>query len=249
MRKQGVRWSPADGLWRAGMLVGVLFALEFVLIGEGLRHTSASHLVVLLYTAPIFVALGLHWRLPTERLARLQWTGIALAFSGIVMTFLGRGATTQALSDILWGDFLALMAGVAWAATTLCVRLSPLAKAPATITLFYQLAVGFVLMLTTTVWLGQTHFHPTPWVWASLVFQAVVVSFASYLAWFWMLRHYLASRLGVFSFLTPLFGVAFGVLLLHEPLEANFIVGAILVCTGIILVSGDGWIRQRLGVD
>jgi drug/metabolite transporter (DMT)-like permease len=75
----------------------------------------------------------------------------------------------------------------------------------------------------------------------------LVVSFASYLTWFWLLRHYLASRLGVFSFLTPLFGVAFGVWLLDEPLEPSFLVGAILVCAGIVLVSGYGWIKSLFG--
>jgi hypothetical protein len=78
--------------------------------------------------------------------------------------------------------------------------------------------------------------------WGSLLFQSLVVSFASYLAWFWLLRHYWASRLGVFSFMTPLFGIAFGVWLLDEPLEASFLIGAILVLAGVTLVSGDdGW--------
>jgi drug/metabolite transporter (DMT)-like permease len=245
MLKQGVRIAAGDGSWRPGLLVGFFFGLEFLLVGEGLRFTSASHMVVFLYTAPIFVALGLHWKLPAERLALLQWVGVGLAFGGIVVTFVGRGAPGGALADILWGDFLALLAGIAWAATTLAVRLSSLAREPATKTLFYQLAVGFVLLMLATIALGQTGFKPTPLAWGSLLFQSLVVSFASYLAWFWLLRHYLASRLGVFSFLTPLFGVAFGVWLLDEALEPSFLIGATLVCAGIVLVSGYGWIRVK----
>ena len=231
--------------WRPGLLVGFLFALEFLLVGEGLRFTSASHMVVFLYTAPIFVALGLHWKLPDERLSPLQWLGVALAFGGIAITFLGRDQATMQgeLADILWGDLLALLAGIAWAATTVAVRLTGLARLPATQTLLYQLVCGFVLLLVAAISLGQTGFRPTPMAWGSLAFQGLVVSFASYLAWFWLLRHYLASRLGVFSFMTPLFGVAFGVWLLDEPLEPNFIAGALLVFAGIILVSGYGWFR------
>lgn len=246
MLKQGIRIRADDGTLRPGLLVGFFFALEFLLVGEGLRFTSASHMVVFLYTAPIFVALGLHWKLPAERLAALQWVGVALAFGGIVIAFIGRGQPTQELADILWGDFLALMAGIAWAATTVAVRLSSLAREPATKTLFYQLVVGFVLLMLATLVLGQTQFNPTPIAWGSLLFQSLVVSFASYLTWFWLLRHYLASRLGVFSFLTPLFGVAFGVWLLNEPLEPSFLVGALLVCAGIVLVSGYGWIRAAM---
>lgn len=243
MARRGERLRLSDGTWRPGLLVGFLFALEFLLVGEGLRFTTAAHMVVFLYTAPIFVALGLHWKLPAERLAALQWFGVALAFGGIVIAFFGRGQPGGDLATMLWGDFLALGAGIAWAATTVAVRLSSLAREPATKTLFYQLAVSFVLLMLATIALGQTGFKSTPLAWGSLLFQSLVVSFASYLTWFWLLRHYLASRLGIFSFLTPLFGVAFGVWLLDEPLEPNFLVGTLLVCAGIVLVSGYGWIK------
>jgi len=73
--------------------------------------------------------------------------------------------------------------------------------------------------------------------WGNLAFQTVVVAFASYLFWFWLLRRYLASRLSIFSFLTPLFGVAFGVLLLDEPLDPRFVLGAVLVLAGIFVVN------------
>lgn len=243
MARRGERLALGDGTLRPGLLVGCLFALEFLLVGEGLRFTSASHMVVFLYTAPIFVALGLHWQLPAERLAPEQWLGVALAFGGIVIAFFGRGRPGGALVDILWGDFLALLAGIAWGATTVAVRLSGLARLPATKTLLYQLVVGCMLLTLAAVALGQAGFRPTPIAWGSLLFQSVVVSFASYLTWFWLLRHYLASRLGVFSFLTPLFGVAFGVWLLDEPLEASFLAGALLVCAGIVLVSGHAWFK------
>lgn len=67
------RLTLAHGVWQPGVAAGALFALEFLLAGEGLRYTSAAHMVVFLYTAPIFAALGLHWWLPAERLAPLQW--------------------------------------------------------------------------------------------------------------------------------------------------------------------------------
>jgi len=234
-----------DGTLRPGMVVGVLFALEFLLVAEGLRHTSASHMVVFLYTAPMFAALGLAWRLPAERLGWLQWLGIALAFGGIAVTFLGRApAASPASGDMLWGDLLGLLGGVAWAATTVVVRSSSLSKASATQTLLYQLVGAFVLLLVGAFATGQARFNPTPTVWASLAFHTLVVSFASFLVWFWLLRQYLASRLGVFSFLTPLFGIVFGVWLLGEPMELRFLLGALPVLLGIVLVSGGGWLLQ-----
>jgi drug/metabolite transporter (DMT)-like permease len=244
---RGERMRVRDGTWQPGILVGLLFGLEFLLVAEGLRHTNASHMVVFLYTAPIFAALGLHWKLPAERLGAPQWAGIALAFGGLAYAFLGRNptaATAASASNVLWGDFLGLLGGVAWGATTVVVRCSTLAKAPATQTLLYQLIGAFVLLLAGAAVTGQTHVNLTPQVVASLVFHVVVVSFASFLVWFWLLRKYLASRLGVFSFLTPLFGIVFGALLLNEPIEASFLLGAIPVLMGIILVSGGAWLAQ-----
>jgi drug/metabolite transporter (DMT)-like permease len=146
---------------------------------------------------------------------------------------------------VLWGDFLGVLGGLAWAATTVVVRCSTLSKAPATQTLLYQLIGAFVMLLAGALMTGQARFNPTPQVWASLAFHSLVVSFASFLAWFWLLRHYLASRLGVFSFLTPLFGIFFGAWLLSEPIEPSFLIGAVPVLLGIVLVSGGDWITQQ----
>lgn len=231
---------------KAGALVAVLFSLEFFLLAQALQLTSASHAVVLLYTAPIFVALGLHWKLPSERLTLLQWTGIGIAFIGIVVTFIRPqqiGVNTFQ-QQMLWGDLYALASAIAWAATTVTVRLSSSAQAAVTQTLFYQLAGSFILLLGLAFFMGQAVVQWTPLVIGSLAFHTLIVSFASFLAWFWLLRNYLASRLGVFSFLTPLFGIIFGVWLLDENIEANFIFGTALVLLGILVVSLQGWLRK-----
>jgi drug/metabolite transporter (DMT)-like permease len=247
MAARGERMRVSDGTWQAGVAVGLLFGVEFLLVAEGLRHTSASHMVVFLYTAPIFAALGLHWKLPAERLGVVQWLGIALAFGGLSLAFFTRSqGASPAPGNVLWGDFLGLMGGVAWGATTVVVRTTRLASAPATQTLLYQLIGAFVLLTVAALATGQARFNPTPQVWASLVFHSVVVSFASFLVWFWLLRHYLASRLGVFSFLTPLFGILLGAWLLSEPIEPSFLLGAVPVLLGIVLVSGGTWVTQAL---
>lgn len=247
MALRGERMRLDDGTLGPGVVVGLLFGLEFLLVGEGLRHTSASHMVVFLYTAPIFAALGLHWKLPAERLGAVQWLGIGLAFAGLALAFFGRSqAPVAASGNMLWGDFLGLLAGISWGATTLVVRTTKLSRASATQTLLYQLVGAFVLLLAAAFATGQARFNPTSEVWASLLFHSLVVSFASFLVWFWLLRHYLASRLGVFSFMTPLFGMVFGAWLLHEPIEARFLAGAVPVLVGIVLVSGGGTWMARL---
>ncbi|OOW11723.1 DMT family transporter [Acinetobacter johnsonii] len=245
-----IKLAKGTSLWgrdylAAGILVGLLFAAEFFLVAQALRFTSAAHTVVLLYTAPIFVALGLHWKLPAERLSLIQWLGIACAFFGIVIAFLFPPAVSQAAaSSALWGDVLALLAGVLWAATTIAVRLTKLAEAPATQTLFYQLFIAFLVLFPVAFFMGQATIHWSVLSLTSLLFHTVVVSFASYLIWFWLLKKYLASQLGVFSFLTPIFGMCFGVVLLNEQLELNFLVGTCFVLMGVVAVSLHHKIKQ-----
>lgn len=240
-------WEHVSSTWRGGLLAGALFGLEFLFIAEGLQLTSAAHMSVFLYTAPVFTALGLHWLLPSERLRPLQWLGIALAFGGIAVAFAGGVSLEHLDGRMLLGDAFGVLAGMAWGATTVVVRGSRLSEAPATLTLFYQLLVGFVgLLMIAAVsgQIGQVIFTPISV--GSLLFQGLVVSFFSYLTWFWLLRRYLASNLAVFSFITPLFGVTFGVLLLGEPLSLNFILGAVCVLLGVTMVSAEQWVRRRL---
>ncbi len=236
-----------QGTLKAGLLAGVLFAVEFLLIALSLDYTSAGHVAVFLYTSPVFSALGLHLLLPGERLRPLQWLGIAVCFAGIAVAFMGGTSLAHLDARMLLGDALAVGAGLAWGATTVAVRGSRLSEASPSLTLFYQLAAAFVLLLGVALVTGQARtFTLTPVSVGSVLFQGVVVSFASYLAWFWLLRRYVASTLAVFSFMTPLFGVTLGVLILDEPLTMSFVLGAVLVLAGIGLVSGGPWLVRLL---
>lgn len=236
----GKKRFSLKGTLLPGVLAGSLFSAEFCMIAEGLRYTSASHMSVFLYTAPVFTSLCLHWLQPSERLRAMQWLGILLAFGGIALAFAGGLLNAGFSAQVLWGDTLALLAGFLWAATTVLVRCSKLAGAPPTLTLLYQLVAAFFVLLGYAILSGQTYSYVlTPLVWGSVLFQGVVVSFAVYLAWFWMLRRYNVSQLSAFLFLSPLFGVSFGVLLLHESMDRFFVLGAVLVLIGIYLVTGS----------
>jgi drug/metabolite transporter (DMT)-like permease len=242
-RARGTPLFRDDGTLGAGLLAGVLFASEFICIFLGLTLTSASRMAVFLYTAPCFTALGLHFFVDGERLRRTQWAGIAVAFAGITLAFAdgftrahaaGHGSMLAGVT----GDALGVLGGIAWAATTVVVRGSRLAHTSASKTLFYQLAVSAMVLLALAAALGQAKVDTvTPIAMISLAYQAIVVAFVSYLTWFWLLTRYIASRLSVFSFLTPLFGVTFGVLLLGESFSTRFLLAALMVLVGIALVN------------
>ncbi|MGK8707521.1 DMT family transporter [Metapseudomonas otitidis] len=237
------RGAFGDGTLLPGLGVGLLFTLEFFFISEGLVRTSASHIAVFLYTAPIFAALGLHLILPEERLSPVQWLGVLVAFGGIALAFLGKPGNA---AGSLFGDALGVCAAIAWGATTVLIRGSSLSEAAPVKTLFYQLGVAGMVLLAVAAATGRLGLVPSDRALLSLGFQVVVVALISYLGWFWLLRRYLASRLSMLSFMTPLFGVGFGVLVLGEPLDSSFIFGGLLVLGGLLLVTGAELLRDHL---
>jgi len=243
-RSRGISLVGRDGTLVPGLAAGMLFGAEFAFIYAGLGHTTAARMVVLVYLAPCFTALGLAWLVPGEHLAARQWIGIGIAFAGTAFAFADGFAAPGA--PTLAGDAMAVVAALLWAATTVLIRASRLARASATKVLAYQLAVSAAMLALVSLALSESwSISPSPVAWASLAFQSVVVAFASYLAWFWLLTRYLASRLSVFSFATPLFGVAFAHLALGETISARFAVAALLVVAGIALVNAGAPAGKR----
>lgn len=226
-----------DGTLRAGLLAGLLFTGEFTCIYLGLRDTTASRLTVFLYTSPFVVALLLPRIVPAEKLRTVQWIGLTIAFAAVAFAF-SEGFTGSATPRQLRGDALALGAGVLWGLTTLVIRASRMATASAEKTLFYQVAVTMFAAPLLSLALGETwSLDYSARAWMSIAVQTVVGAFASYLAWMWLLRHYPATRMSSFTFLTPVFALVFGVALLKEPLTWQLVTALAGVALGIVLVN------------
>ena len=226
----------ADGTLVAGTAAGILFGLEFLLIYEGLTLTSASRASLFLYTAPFFVVIGARWFLPSERFDRWQWLGLLLSFAGLIVGF----GVPMPGSDLRGpiGDFMLVLAGAAWAATTLVIKASRLARASYEKILLYQLIVSAPMLAFGARLLGErVTTPPSPMAIGSLLYQTLWVVGFTYLAWFALVLRYSASRLSVFTFLTPLFGVAGGHIVLSDPISPAFALAVVLVVAGLVLVN------------
>lgn len=233
------KWNP-EVRTRDGILFGLGFVAEFFFVSEGLRFTSAAHMSVLLYTAPLFAAIGLAIKFPEERLSVLQWAGVCIAFLGVATAFLLPALLSggAASGDKAWvGDLLGLCSGLSWGSTTVFMRNSSMNRGAPTQMLFWQLAAGFIVLLPVALLTGQTRLESTLIGWTSLAYQTFIVSFASYLGWFFLLRRYLIARLNVLIFLTPIFGVLFGIVLLGEPAGWPFAAGSLMVLAGLVLAQ------------
>lgn len=230
-----------DGTLRGGLLAGALFAAEFACIFLGLQFTSASRMAVFIYLSPFVVAAGMPFIARHESLSWPALAGLVLAFSGVAWAFSEGFARPAVGPNQWWGDALGIAAGVLWGLTTLAIRATRLSSAPAEKTLLYQLGVSGVLLAGAALLAGQSIRWPLSTVaGASLAFQAVVVTFASYLVWFGLVRRYAATRLSAFTLLTPIFGLLFGVWLLDEPVTARLLVALAAVVVGIALVNRPG---------
>ncbi len=218
-----------------GLIVGILFGLEFALLYLGMFFTDSARAVIFLYLSPFVVAAGAHLFLG-ERLSPLKWTGIILAFGGLVSVFYGKPSHYNRLMFI--GDMLEIVAAFVWGATTLYIKKYLAGRMHPINTFLYQLVFSVpVLFLCSYFMESQWIKSPGSLEIASLVFQSVVIAFVTYLAWFKLVHDYPVAKLSVFTFLTPVFGVIFAVLFQREQLTAGLMAGLLMVCAGIYVTN------------
>jgi len=234
---RGIRLFERDGSLGGGLLAGALFAAEFACIFIGLQYTSASRMVVFIYLSPFVVALGMPWIAHGEKLSGRQWAGLVLAFGAVAFAF-AEGFTAPHSPRQWWGDALGVLSAVLWGGTTLAIRGTKVSAVAAEKTLLYQLGVSALALCAAAVFAGEalpTHWSPR--LMGLFGFQAIVVTFASYLVWFWLIRHYAATKLAVFTLSTPLFGLLAGALLLGEGISARLVMALAALAAGIVLVN------------
>jgi drug/metabolite transporter (DMT)-like permease len=232
------RLSLTDGTLVPGLICGGFFAAEFLLLYTALEYTSVGRAAVLFYTMPVWVALWAHLLIPAERLTPARTLGLGLAVAGVALA-LGRNEH-PATEHALIGDLMALSGAVFWAGIAYMARMTRLARAAAEMQLLYQLGVSSVILIGAAPLLGPLFRGMTPELWAMFAFQVVAVVAVGFLTWFWILKHYPASDMASFGFLTPLSGVLFGWLILDETITWTILAALALVGTGIVLVNRRG---------
>lgn len=233
------RLLRVDASLKPGLAIGLVFGVEFLSLYPGVKLTTASRAVLFLYTAPFFTALGAHLFLPNERLRPRQALGLIVAFGGVAAAFahgLLHGGGSIA------GDALCALSAMLWAVLTLTIKASPaLGQAGSAKVLLYQLGGSAVVLLAGASVSGEMSRWPeATWLaWAAFGYQAVPVAFGSYLAYFWLVLIYPAGRLSGFTFLTPVFGVTFGALLLGEAVGPALFAGIVAIAIGLHLLNAS----------
>lgn len=235
MLMRGQRPDFRPGTIRAGLLIGTLFALEFLFLFLALDLTTVIRTSVIFYSMPVWLAVSAHFLLPGERLTRLKALGLALAFAGVVWAIVDRGGVVGKASLI--GDLFALGAALAWMGLVLVARMSNLRAVSSNMQILWQVLVSTPLLLGASLFFGPwvRDFQPVHLFWVG--YQMVIVVAVGILTWFWLLNRYKAAPVASFSFLSPVIGVAAGWLLLGEPLTASLVVKLALVAVGIVMIN------------
>ncbi len=233
---RGIPIFKRDGTLAAGLISGVLFSGEFILVYQGLVYTTATRGTLFLYLSPFFVVLGTRIFLPVDRFHPAQWLGLALSFAGMALAF---GLPTPALDPRqMLGDVMMVGAALFWAATTLLTKASALNRVSAEKMMLYQLVVSAPVMAAAAWLAGERIPHaPSALALGALAYQTVWVVSITFVIWYALVKRYSANRLSAFTFLAPLFGVAAGHLVLGEPLTLAFIAAVALVAGGLMLVN------------
>lgn len=233
MRLRGVPMGIERAARPAALIAGLLFTFEFICLFVALDLTTVSRSSVIFYSMPVWLALAAHFLLPNERLTGLRIAGLALAMAGVALALSDRSS-----GDASWaGDLLALTSAFCWAGVALCVRITPLASVPPAMQLIAQVGISAPIMLFLAPLFGplvrEIEFIHI----AGLTFQIVAVASLGFLAWFWLMTIYPASSVASFSFLSPVFSVLLGWLLLSEEVAPSVWGALVLVAIGIYLIN------------
>lgn len=233
MRMRGVSFSVPRPAWAGGIASGLFFTIEFICLFSALDITTVSRASVIFYSMPVWLSLIAHVFFPGERLTPAKVLGLVLAMSGVAVALADRSG-----GSVSWtGDVLALVAAFCWAAIVICVRATPLSTVPPAQQLMFQVLVSAPILLVLAPLFGPLLREVAPIHLAGLLFQIIAIASLGFLVWFWLMTIYPASSVASFSFLSPVFSVILGWVLLSEHVAPSVWGALVLVASGIYLIN------------
>jgi drug/metabolite transporter (DMT)-like permease len=216
--------------WRRLVAAGILgMAAYSSLVYFGLQWTSATNAALINAALPIVVA-ALNSVLYRQRLGALQWSGVALSLTGVVVIVLQTGGRLAAVNP---GDLWVFAAVVGFAVYTVCFGRARSGLPPGCY-LAATIAIAAAACLPLHLW--ETASRPVGFslsTAAAVAYLAIFPSILSYAFWNKGVEVVGAARAGAFLNLLPVFTTGLAVLLLDERLNGFHAAGALLILTGI----------------
>ena len=219
------------------ILAGVVFAFEFLLLFLALDFTSVTRNSILYYSMPIWVTVFGHFFLPNEKLDFFKSVGLIAAFAGVSLAISNNKDTFSIHNWQLIGDLFAITSAILWAMIIYLAKGTNFKNVAPEMQLVWMVMVSAPILLIASLFFGDlVRDFQIIHLWG-LLFQSIVVVAGGFLFWLWLVSIYPASGVASFSFLSPIFTIFFGWLLLNESVNFVFIIAAILVIIGLICIN------------
>ena len=234
MYLRGVPLLPKRGNVKSAILLGFLFAIEFLLLFEALDRTTVSRASVMFYTMPVWLAIAGHFLLPNEKLSYVRCIGLALAVTGVIFAFFDFNLKHGHASLI--GDLFAIGASIMWAGIALCARLTSISQEKPETQLLMQLIISAPLLFAASFLFGPFIRDLSLTHWSGLICQSLIASFG-FLIWFRLIGVYKTTAVASFSFLAPILSVFLGWFILSENAGWNLLAALVFVTIGMVLIN------------
>lgn len=215
-------------------LVALFYAQQGLLF-TGMQFTGAGRTAVILNSQPLMTALLAHFFVGKDRLSVPKVSGVLIGFAGVAVVFSDRLAV---LSPVAFrGDVSILMAALGWAVSTIITKRLHGKVSPSTLVVWCAAGAAPLFLFTSVVRHETLLQPPDVQFWVAVTYLVVIATTYSFVLWNRLIQINLPSVATSFCFVTPIAGVFFGWLLLHEPLTRQVIFGTVLVAAGIVLTN------------
>ncbi len=224
-------FRPASFLNRNYIVLGLLQTTAmFGLIIYGMKFVTAGKTAVVLYTMPVWTSFMLHFLLK-ERLSRKQWVGVLFGSLGIIF-ILGWDTLVHQNVYIVFGEFLILMAAIAWAYANIWIRTRLKDENPALLNGYQQLiGVFFLIMLA----ISTEGLFEVKWTYYSV--YTILFTGINFSAWFYLINKIDINITTYSSLLVPVFGLLFDWYILGTKIDLGLIAGGFFIIFGIFKIS------------
>ena len=229
----GTRLPRFGVLWGHMTVVAVVLCVApFLLFAWAERHVSSGLASICNATTPLMTTLVAMAALPQEHPTRMRVLGLLTGMGGVVLVL----GPWHGLGGAALGPAACLLAAACYGCAFVYLRrfVAPHGQ-PAVAVATLQVGIAAVIMLALTPALGTTPVHLSVPVVLSVGALGVV---GTGLAYVWntnVVAAWGATNASTVTYLTPVVGVALGVVVLAEPVAWNQPAGALLVLAGIAI--------------
>ncbi len=243
-RIEGTELRLRTGQTKPALIAGLLLFVQIGLFHWGIAESNSSHASLFINTFVFWVAAIDHFVTKADRLSAWRLLGLMLAAAGVSLVLTKTGAVGDSGSAAIVsdpptfkGDCILLASGFLLGIKIVYTKHALKTIEPSKL-IFWHDVVGVVLFFAYCGLFEEmqtSDFNATA-VWG-LLYQGLIVAGLCFAVQTRLLGRHPASQLAVFSFTTPLFGIALGFLFRGDQLSPWLFVAGICVACGILMVN------------